>query len=280
MRGIAAPITTFQTGCHWSAGRISDTAASGTKTSSSTTVCEPVARRPSVSHVRSMPDALGAERYRAVQHLRAVGGVVPADARHEDVPRLAPARRRLAGGHPVPAFDPPRAAAGGNPVRGSGADQDGTVVDDLTEDPGGVHPVVVPPDLRGDEVAVHRERDGRRGVVRPSSRRSPPTSACDAPPPPDSSGTRALVAPVLRRLSNASSEISPLRSRSAAEGPGVFPISRAIRTQSVPVSVAVGLAVFVMLKRLASAAVRKQSKDRTDPVQNLDRRAPPHEVPK
>ena len=96
MSGSAAPSTMFQTGCHCSAERASETAASGTNTSSSTTVCEPVARSPSVSHVRSMLDALGAEGHRAVQHLWAVGGVVPADARHEHVADLAAAGRALA----------------------------------------------------------------------------------------------------------------------------------------------------------------------------------------
>ena len=60
MSGSAAVTTVFHTGCHTSAGRINATAASGTNTSSSTTVCEPVARIPSVSHVSSMltPSAL------------------------------------------------------------------------------------------------------------------------------------------------------------------------------------------------------------------------------
>ena len=54
MRGIATPSTTAQIGCHTPAGRTSETAASGTNTSSSTTVCEPVPRMPIVSHVSSM----------------------------------------------------------------------------------------------------------------------------------------------------------------------------------------------------------------------------------
>ena len=52
--GMAAPITVLQTGCHSLPGRIRLTASSGMTTSSSTTVCEPVARIPSVSHVSSM----------------------------------------------------------------------------------------------------------------------------------------------------------------------------------------------------------------------------------
>ena len=52
--GIATPSTTLQTGCHTPAGRTSDTDASGTNTSSSTTVCEPVPRMPIVSQVSSI----------------------------------------------------------------------------------------------------------------------------------------------------------------------------------------------------------------------------------
>ena len=93
IRGSAAPITMFHTGCHWSAGRVRDTAASGTNTSSRTTVCEPVARIPSVSQVGSMPTPSAANGHRAVQHLRAVGRLVPAEAGHEHVADLAAAGR-------------------------------------------------------------------------------------------------------------------------------------------------------------------------------------------
>jgi hypothetical protein len=47
-------MTVFHTGCQRSAGLVRETAASGTNTSCSTTVCEPVARIPMVSHVSSM----------------------------------------------------------------------------------------------------------------------------------------------------------------------------------------------------------------------------------
>jgi hypothetical protein len=61
-------------------------AASGTNTSSSTTVCEPVARSPNVSHVFSMDTPLA-----AMQHAGSVWGVVPTDARYEHVADLAAA---------------------------------------------------------------------------------------------------------------------------------------------------------------------------------------------
>ena len=56
---------------------MSATAASGTNTSSSTTVSEPVARIPSVSHVCSMLTPVRRERHGRVDDLRAVGRVRP-----------------------------------------------------------------------------------------------------------------------------------------------------------------------------------------------------------
>ena len=98
--GIAAPITVFQTGCHWSAGRVSATAASGTNTSSSTTVCEPVARSPSVSHVSSMltPSALnGTEQWITC-------GPSGASSQRMLVTSTSPTSQPLAG--PLRALDP------------------------------------------------------------------------------------------------------------------------------------------------------------------------------
>ena len=129
--GSAAPMTVFHTGCHWSAGRVSATAASGTNTSSSTTVCEPVARSPSVSQVSSMLTPSAVSGHGAVEHLRAVGRVVPADAGHEHVADLAAAGRALAGADPVAAVDPPGGAVRADPVRRAGADEHRAVVDDL-----------------------------------------------------------------------------------------------------------------------------------------------------
>ena len=52
--GMATPSTVAHTGCHWPAGRTRATAASGTNTSSNTTVSEPVARMPIASQVCSI----------------------------------------------------------------------------------------------------------------------------------------------------------------------------------------------------------------------------------
>src|SRR3954451_12932482 len=51
--GMATLSTVSQIGCQTPAGRTRLTDASGTKTSSKTTVSEPVPRNPIVSHVRS-----------------------------------------------------------------------------------------------------------------------------------------------------------------------------------------------------------------------------------
>ena len=87
MSGSAVPSTVLHTGCHTSAGRTSDTAASGTNTSSSTTVS-----RAGAPQADGVPgpldrDAVGGERHRAVDDLRAVGCVVPADRGDQQVAR-------------------------------------------------------------------------------------------------------------------------------------------------------------------------------------------------
>ena len=89
------------------------------------------------------------------------------------------------------------------------------------------------------------------GSCRPSSRRTWPISVCDAPPPPLSTGTRALVKPVARSISNAATEISPLRSRSATSGWSARPTSRASATQSVVIVVVAGSASIAMGSRVS-----------------------------
>lgn len=100
-----------------------------------------------------------------MQHQGTIWRVVPADAGHEHVAHLAPARRQLAGTHSVAAVDLGGAAVRPDPVRCAGADQDGPIVDDLAEDLLCVHAVEMPPHLGGNDVGVHREGDGRRRVM-------------------------------------------------------------------------------------------------------------------
>ena len=84
--------------------------------------------RAGAAHAHRVPrlldaHALGAERHRAVDHLRAVGRVVPADAGDDDVAGRGAARRRFAGRDPVSPVDLGRRAVRVHPVGRSGRDQ-------------------------------------------------------------------------------------------------------------------------------------------------------------
>lgn len=95
--GIAAPITVFGIGGQASAGRVSDTAASGTNTSSTTTVCEPLAPRPSVSQQDRARDLCG-------EHRRGTSSIRPVAQPARQAP--APVRAGRAHGQdeqPIPA---------------------------------------------------------------------------------------------------------------------------------------------------------------------------------
>ena len=128
-------------------------AASGTNTSSSTTVCEPVARSPSVSHVRSMvtPSAcIGIEQWSTC-------GPSGASSQRMLVTSTSPTSQPLAGPLRALTRKPPSTRRAvpfdADPVGRAGADEDGVVVDHLAEDRLGVHAVVVAPHLGGERGA-------------------------------------------------------------------------------------------------------------------------------
>ena len=282
MSGIAAPITTFQTGCHSSAGRIERDRGVGDED-----VVEHDGVGAGGAKAERVPRPLDAGRPRRRTARRSAGPADPSGASSQRmlVTRRWPASHPLAGDLRALTRYPPSTRRAlpleADPVGGSRADQHGPVVDDLAKERGDVHPVAVPPDLGGDEggSASRARRPSRGRAVRARAGAGRPRRETRRRRRTRAARGRSSL-PSLRRLSNASSEISPLRSRSAAEGPSAIADFTGNPTQSVPVSVAAGLAVVVMIGRMGSAASGKQFKNRTHPVQNLDRRAPPHEVTK
>ena len=160
--GMAAPITVLKTGCHSLPGRIRLTASSGMATSSSTTVCEPVARIPSVSHVSSMLTPSVANGTAAWMTCGPSG----ASSQRMLVTTMSPAGAPLAGclapGHPESCVGLRGRAVRLDPVRRARRHEHQLLVGDLRQHRCG-HAAAVAPDLCGDEVGVHgeRERGGR-----------------------------------------------------------------------------------------------------------------------
>ena len=107
MSGMAAPTTMFHTGCHDVGGTDQRHGGVGHEH-----VVEHDGVRAGGPQPERVPgqldaDAVGRERHRAVDDLRAVGRVVPADAGHErSSPTSQPLAGRLAGADPVAAVDP------------------------------------------------------------------------------------------------------------------------------------------------------------------------------